>query len=83
MYRTAIKALIEWKFSVIKKPLIFLGARQVGKTWLLKEFGRTEFRQMLYINFEEKDAPREIFHENFNLKQLFAPLYQTTAKRSG
>jgi len=74
MYRTAIKALIEWKLSKIKKPLIFLGARQVGKTWLLKEFGRTEFRQMLYINFEEKDAPREIFQENFNIDRIITLL---------
>ena len=74
MYRAAIKALMEWKLSAIRKPLIFLGARQVGKTWLLKEFGRTEFRQILYINFEEKDAPREIFQENFNIDRIITLL---------
>jgi len=43
MYRTAIKSLVTWKLNRSKKPLLVLGARQVGKTWLIKEFGRTEF----------------------------------------
>ena len=57
-----------------KKPLVFLGARQVGKTWLIKEFGRTEYRQMLYINFDDKDAPRNIFMQNFDIKRLVTEL---------
>ena len=53
MYRTKIKGLINWKLSKNRKPLIVLGARQVGKTWLIKEFGKSEFSNIVYINFEE------------------------------
>jgi len=44
MYRACIKELTQWKLDKNRKPLIFLGARQTGKTWLLQEFGRTEYR---------------------------------------
>jgi len=74
MYRKAINRLINWKINKNKKPLVFLGARQVGKTWLLKEFGKTEYRQMVYVNFEDKDAPREIFQENFNIDRIITLL---------
>lgn len=74
MYRTAINKLKEWKFDSNKKPLIFLGARQVGKTWLIKEFGKTEYRQMVYVNFDDRDAPRDIFLQNFDTKRLISEL---------
>ena len=51
MYRSHIKNLINWKLDKNKMPLVFLGARQVGKTYLLQEFGKQEYRQMVYINF--------------------------------
>lgn len=70
MYRTSIKHLIEWKINKRKKPLVFLGARQVGKTWLLKEFGKSEFRQMVYVNFDDKDAPKNMFLQNFDTKRI-------------
>jgi predicted AAA+ superfamily ATPase len=74
VYRIAIKWLIQWKLNKYRKPLVFLGARQVGKTWLLQEFGKTEYKQMAYINFEDKDAPREIFQENFNIDRIMTLL---------
>ncbi|MDR0619502.1 MAG: AAA family ATPase [Bacteroidales bacterium] len=74
MYRNAIKKLIKWKLDKNKKPLIFLGARQVGKTWLLREFGKTEYRQMVYVNFEDKNAPKSIFMENFDIDRIIAGL---------
>ena len=74
MYRTAINKLKEWKFDSNKKPLIFLRARQVGKTWLIKEFGKTEYRQMVYVNFDDRDAPRDIFLQNFDTKRLISEL---------
>uniref|UniRef100_UPI0039B919D6 AAA family ATPase n=1 Tax=Candidatus Ruminimicrobium bovinum TaxID=3242779 RepID=UPI0039B919D6 len=52
MKRYAIKQLLEWKNNPNKKPLIIEGARQVGKTWLMQEFGKSEYRQVAYINFE-------------------------------
>ena len=52
MKRYALNKLIEWKDSSNRKPLIIRGARQVGKTWLMKEFGQTEYKKVIYINFE-------------------------------
>ena len=74
MYRSGIKSLKEWKLDKNKKPLVFLGARQVGKTWLIKEFGKTEFRQMVYINFEDKNAPKNMFLQNFDTKRLITEI---------
>jgi predicted AAA+ superfamily ATPase len=74
MYRTKIKQLIQWKLNNDKKPLVFLGARQVGKTWLLQEFGKTEYKQMVYVNFEDKDAPKNIFQEDFNVDRILTLL---------
>ena len=70
MYREAINQLKKWKLSKNKKPLVFFGTRQGGKTWLIKEFGKTEFRQMAYVNFDQKDAPRDMFLQNFEIKRL-------------
>ncbi|MDR0687699.1 MAG: AAA family ATPase, partial [Prevotellaceae bacterium] len=56
MHRTKINDLKKWKLSRKRKPLIFLGARQVGKTWLIQEFGKTEYQQMAYVNFERPNA---------------------------
>ena len=49
MYRSAINALLQWKNKDNRKPLIIMGARQVGKTWLMKEFGRTNYDKVAYI----------------------------------
>ncbi|MDR1665516.1 MAG: AAA family ATPase, partial [Puniceicoccales bacterium] len=52
MERKAVETLKRWKNRWDRKPMIIFGARQVGKTWLMKEFGRTEFKNVAYINFE-------------------------------
>ena len=70
MYRTGIKKLEEWKLDKNRKPLVFLGARQVGKTWLVQEFGKTQYRQMVYINFEDSQELRETFLPDLNPKRL-------------
>jgi len=74
MYRNAIKQLIQWKLSNNRKPLIILGARQVGKTWLLKEFGNTAYRQMVYLNFEEEKKMRNLFLSDFNIPRIISAL---------
>ena len=74
MYRNNIKRLIEWKLSKSRKPLVFLGARQVRKTWLVQEFGKTQYRQMVYINFEKSTALREMFLQDMNVKRLIINL---------
>jgi len=74
MYRIRIKDLIEWKLNPYRKPLVLLGARQVGKTWLAREFGKAEYKQMLYINFEDADAPKDIFQSDFNIDRIITLL---------
>ena len=74
MYRTKIKELIDWKLNKNKKPLILLGARQVGKTWLLHSFGKAEYKQMLYINFEDDGAPKDIFQSDFDIDRIITLL---------
>jgi uncharacterized protein len=74
MYRTKIKKLIDWKLNKNKKPLILLGARQVGKTWLLQSFGKAEYKQMLYINFEDDVAPKDIFQSDFDIDRIITLL---------
>ena len=74
MYRIKIKELIKWMLNKNRKPLVFLGARQVGKTWLLQEFGKTEYKQMVYVNFEDKEAPKNIFQEDFNTDRIITLL---------
>jgi predicted AAA+ superfamily ATPase len=70
VYRSSIKTLIKWKLAENRKPLVFLGARQVGKTWLIQKFGKTEYRQMVYINFENSQELRELFLPDLNVKRL-------------
>ena len=53
MYRESIASLKKWKEDKFRKPLIVRGARQVGKTLLLQEFGRTSYAKFIYVNFEE------------------------------
>lgn len=61
MYRTAINELANWKEKQGRLPLILMGARQVGKTWLLKEFGADYFEDVCYINFENPGTVADIF----------------------
>ena len=70
MYRSSVKQLIEWKLDNSRKPLVFLGARQVGKTYLLQAFGRAEYRQMVYINFERAEEMQGIFQHDLDPKRL-------------
>ena len=70
MYRDSIKKLIEWKLDKSRKPLVFFGARQVGKTYLIQEFGKTAYKQMVYINFERADEMQGIFQHDLNPRRL-------------
>ena len=70
MYRSNINQLIEWKIDESRKPLIFFGARQVGKTYLIQAFGKAEYKQMVYINFERAEEMQGIFQHDLNPKRL-------------
>ncbi len=64
MKRNAINELLAWKSSDNRKPLVLKGARQVGKTWLMKEFGRLYYEDTFYFNFDEEDELKSIFEVN-------------------
>lgn len=70
MKRFALETLIQWKNKKKHKPLILQGARQVGKTWLMQEFGRTNFKKTIYINFERNKRVRELFEKDFDTKRI-------------
>lgn len=70
MYRYEYNNLIKWKLDINKKPLVLYGARQVGKTYLIKEFGEREYRQMVYINFERTKEMQSIFLQDLDPKRL-------------
>ncbi len=64
--RNVISELIQWKNSEERKPMVLKGARQVGKTWLMKEFGRNYYDSFVYFNFDEEDELKSIFETNKN-----------------
>lgn len=66
MKRNAIQNLVSWKNDEERKPLVLRGARQVGKTWLMKEFGKNFYRSFVYFNFDEEDELKSIFEANKN-----------------
>jgi predicted AAA+ superfamily ATPase len=74
MYRKAIKDLQKWKNDSYKKPLMLHGARQVGKTWLLKEFGKTEYKQVAYIMMADNSHMTNLFQDNADAKNIISGL---------
>lgn len=74
MYRTAIEKLLKWKKSKYRKPLIIEGARQVGKTWLMQEFGKQEYDNTIYINFDSNPSMAELFAYDLNVDRLIMGL---------
>lgn len=70
MYRYAINDLIVWKKSLNHMPLIIKGARQVGKTWLMQEFGKTQYEKVAYISFDSNPRLDTLFKKDFNIKRL-------------
>jgi len=74
MKRTKLTDLIAWKNSTSRKPLIIRGARQVGKTWLMKEFGNTQYDQTVYVNFEKNKRLKALFTDDFDIKRVIVAL---------
>ncbi len=70
MYRYAINDLIAWKNSQNHMPLIIKGARQVGKTWLMQEFGKTQYEKIAYISFDSNPRLDTLFQKDLNVKRL-------------
>lgn len=74
MYRKLIEELKVWKESKNRKPMIIRGARQVGKTWLMKEFGRTCYEKCLYISMDENEIMEGVFRDAFDIERIMLAL---------
>lgn len=70
MKRSAEKNLIAWKESLSRKPLLIYGARQVGKTWLMKQFGAQEFANTVYVNLEKEIPLRTLFEQDYQPQRI-------------
>ncbi len=74
MYRKELTELEAWKDATHRKPLIIKGARQVGKTWLIKAFGAKAYEQVAYINFESSPVIRQAFELDFDIQRILAAI---------
>ncbi len=74
MYREVEKHLLIWKNSVNRKPLILRGARQVGKTWIMKEFGKKYYKSCAYVSLDENERMEEVFREAFDIQRILLSL---------
>ena len=83
MKRTASKELYQWKKGNNRKPLIILGARQVGKTWLMQEFAKEAYPKYAYVNFEDNDMLRGLFEHDFDIPRIIASLEWSTGVKIG
>ena len=81
MYRYAIEELFKWKEKPIRKPMIIHGARHVGKTWLMKEFGKKAYTHTVYINFEDNVTMEDLFSYDLDTKRLITGMELYSGKK--
>ena len=81
MERQLMSKLIEWKGGRKRKPVIINGARQTGKTWLLKEFGAKSFANLAYVNFDNNKAMAMLFEEGYDIPRLLTGIQAETGER--
>lgn len=74
MYREKMKELEEWKNSKDRMPLIIRGARQVGKTWIMKEFGKNNYKKVAYVNFDGNTRMVRLFEGDFDIDRIIQGL---------
>lgn len=81
MKRNAIQDMVHWENDEERKPLVLRGARQVGKTWLMKEFGRSYYKSFVYFNFDEEDELKSVFETNKNPQRIIELLSMIGGKK--
>lgn len=70
MYRNVIEDLKKWKESEYRKPLVLAGARQVGKTYILRKFGEEEFDNVAYINCDDNEMAKDLFTQDYDMQRI-------------
>lgn len=78
MERQILSKLEQWKKSSYRKPLILKGARQVGKTWVMKEFGKRYFKSVAYVNFDNNSAMKAVFVSDFDISRIILAISAET-----
>ena len=81
MYRTIIKQLKYWKDKKDRKPLVLAGARQVGKTFILKKFGETEFTNVAYINCDDNELAKDLFTQDYDMQRIILAIGAITQQK--
>ena len=80
MKRNLYNSLLKWKNDADRKPLILEGARQVGKTWLLKEFGRNEYENLVYVNCSDDDFAKSLFLHDLKPNRIIRDVEANTGQ---
>ena len=78
MRRKIYTQLLKWKASKDRKPLMLLGARQVGKTWIMKYFGEKEYKNVAYINCDDEPRMKQLFELDYNIDRILLTLQAIT-----
>ena len=80
MERLVLNKLLEWKNSEFRKPLLLKGVRQVGKTWILKEFGKRYYKNTAYFNFDESPEYKQFFETTKDVKRILDNLIMASGQ---
>jgi hypothetical protein len=80
MKRKLYNSLVEWKMDSLRKPLVLEGARQVGKTWLIKEFGKNEFSNLVYVNCHDDERIQKLFQQDLHVERILQSLQAFTGQ---
>ncbi len=78
MKRKIHNQLVAWKESKDRKPLILLGARQVGKTWIMRHFGEKEYKKVAYVNCDDEPRMRQLFEIDYDINRILVALQAIT-----
>ena len=81
MERFILNKLLDWKNSPYRKPLILKGVRQVGKTWILKEFGRQYYENTAYFNFDENEEYKQFFETTKDVNRILQNLMLASGQK--
>ena len=81
MRRKIYKQLLKWKRNVDRKPLMLLGARQVGKTWIMQHFGEQEYKNVAYINCDDEPRMKQLFELDYNIDRILITIQAITGVR--
>ena len=81
MKRKIYKQLLKWKESKDRKPLMLLGARQVGKTWIMQHFGKKEYKNVAYINCDDEPRMKQLFELDYNIDRILITIQAITGVR--